>query len=49
MPVAGSSCRENAYLMGQMVDADTAYITSRGLRPLGIHCVEHHESGSESG
>ncbi|STR43828.1 cystathionine beta-lyase [Klebsiella michiganensis] len=22
--------RENAYLMGQMVDADTAYMTSRG-------------------
>lgn len=31
--------RENAYLMGQMVDADTAYITSRGLRTLGFACV----------
>ena len=26
---------ENAYLMGQMVDADTAYMTSRGLRHAG--------------
>ncbi|MCL0167529.1 PLP-dependent transferase, partial [Klebsiella pneumoniae] len=28
--------RENSYLMGQMVDADTAYITSRGLLTLGV-------------
>lgn len=36
--------RENAYLMGQMVDADTAYMTSRGLRTLGIRLRQHHES-----
>ena len=36
--------RENAYLMGQMVDADTAYITSRGLRTLGVRLRQHHES-----
>ncbi|WP_368747479.1 cystathionine beta-lyase [Enterobacter cancerogenus] len=37
--------RENAYLMGQMVDADTAYMTSRGLRTLGVRLRQHHESG----
>jgi O-acetylhomoserine/O-acetylserine sulfhydrylase-like pyridoxal-dependent enzyme len=31
--------RENAYLMGQMVDADTAYMTSRGLRTWACACV----------
>lgn len=36
--------RENAYLMGQMVDADTAYITSRGLRTLGVRLRQHQES-----
>ncbi|EML0041906.1 cystathionine beta-lyase [Enterobacter roggenkampii] len=36
--------RENAYLMGQMVDADTAYMTSRGLRTLGVRLRQHHES-----
>ncbi|WP_279051116.1 cystathionine beta-lyase [Cedecea davisae] len=35
--------RENAYLMGQMVDADTAYITSRGIRTLGVRLRQHHE------
>ncbi|MGU0042825.1 PLP-dependent transferase [Escherichia coli] len=30
--------------MGQMVDADTAYITSRGLRTLGVRLRQHHES-----
>ena len=38
--------RENAYLMGQMVDADTAYITSRGLRTLGVRLRQHHESST---
>lgn len=46
--VANARCwdqlRENAYLMGQMVDADTAYMTSRGLRTLGIRLRQHHES-----
>jgi cystathionine beta-lyase len=36
--------RENAYLMGQMLDADTAYMTSRGLRTLGVRLRQHHES-----
>ncbi|MCX8305056.1 cystathionine beta-lyase [Enterobacter pseudoroggenkampii] len=36
--------RENAYLMGQMVDADTAYMTSRGIRTLGVRLRQHHES-----
>ena len=46
--VANARCwpqlRENAYLMGQMVDADTAYITSRGIRTLGVRLRQHHES-----
>ncbi len=36
--------RENAYLMGQMLDADTAYMASRGLRTLGVRLRQHHES-----
>lgn len=36
--------REHSYLMGQMVDADTAYITARGLRTLGVRLQQHHES-----
>ena len=36
--------RENAYLIGQMVDADTAYMTSRGIRTLGVRLRQHHES-----
>lgn len=42
-PLLGAAT-ENAYLMGQMVDADTAYITSRGLRTLGVRLRQHHES-----
>ena len=46
--VANARCwpqlRENAYLMGQMLDADTAYMTSRGLRTLGGRLRQHHES-----
>ncbi len=41
--------RENAYLMGQMVAADTAYITSRGLRTLGVRLRQHHESSAVYG
>lgn len=37
--------RENSYLMGQMVDADTAYMGSRGLRTLGIR-LKQHEANS---
>ena len=36
--------RENSYLMGQMVDADTAYVTSRGLRTLAVRLRQHEES-----
>ena len=46
--VANARCwpqlRENAYLMGPMLDADTAYMTSRGLRTLGVRLRQHHES-----
>ncbi|MFG1173354.1 cystathionine beta-lyase [Erwiniaceae bacterium CAU 1747] len=46
--VANQRCwaqlRENSYLMGQMVDADTAYITSRGLRTLAVRLRQHQES-----
>ena len=46
--VANQRCwdtlRENSYLMGQMVDADTAYMTSRGLRTLGVRLRQHEES-----
>lgn len=47
--VANQRCwdqlREQSYLMGQMVDADTAYVASRGLRTLGIRLRQHDESG----
>lgn len=47
--VANARCwdqlRENSYLMGQMVDADTAYLTARGIRTLGIRLKQHHENG----
>lgn len=36
--------REQSYLMGQMVDADTAYITARGLRTLAVRLKQHHEN-----
>ena len=46
--VANDRCweqlREHSYLMGQMVDADTAYVASRGLRTLGIRLRQHEES-----
>ncbi|SUT97775.1 cystathionine beta-lyase [Actinobacillus lignieresii] len=35
--------RERSYLMGQMVDTDSAYTTARGLRTLGIRLKEHQE------
>ena len=35
---------EHSYLMGQMVDADSAYITIRGLRTLNIRLKQHEES-----
>jgi cystathionine beta-lyase len=36
--------REQSYLMGQMVDADTAYMASRGLRTMGVRLKQHQES-----
>lgn len=46
--VANARCwdrlREQSYLMGQMVDADTAYLASRGLRTLGVRLRQHQEN-----
>ncbi|QIM66898.1 cystathionine beta-lyase [Mannheimia granulomatis] len=46
--VANARCwdqlREGSYLMGQMVDADSAYTTARGLRTLGIRLKQHEQS-----
>lgn len=46
--VANARCwdqlRENAYLMGQMVDADSAYTTARGIRSLAVRLKQHEES-----
>lgn len=46
--VANARCwdqlREHSYLMGQMVDADTAYVAARGLRTLGVRLKQHQES-----
>ena len=36
--------REHSYLMGQMVDADSAYMTARGIRTLGVRLKQHQES-----
>lgn len=36
--------REYSYLMGQMVDADSAYTTARGIRTLGVRLKQHQES-----
>lgn len=46
--VANARCwdqlREYSYLMGQMVDADTAYMASRGLRTLSVRLKQHQQS-----
>ncbi|WP_392561303.1 cystathionine beta-lyase [Orbus sturtevantii] len=46
--VANQRCweqlRERSYLMGQMCDADTAYITARGLRTLAVRLMQHQKS-----
>lgn len=46
--VANARCwdqlRENSYLMGQMVDADSAYLASRGLRTLLTRLRQHEAS-----
>lgn len=36
--------REYSYLMGQMVDADTAYMTARGIRTLAVRLKQHQEN-----
>ena len=36
--------REHSYLMGQMVDADSAYTTARGIRTLGVRLKQHQKS-----
>ena len=36
--------RENSYLMGQTLDADTAYMGSRGLRTLSVRLKQHEIS-----
>ena len=41
---AWDKLREHSYLMGQMVDADSAYTTARGIRTLGVRLKQHHES-----
>ncbi|WJY15488.1 cystathionine beta-lyase [Pectobacteriaceae bacterium CE90] len=47
--VANARCwdqlREQSYLLGQMADADTAYMASRGLRTLALRLKQHQESG----
>ncbi|KFA58230.1 cystathionine beta-lyase [Gilliamella sp. Choc4-2] len=47
--VANERCwdtlRERSYLMGQMCDADTAYMAARGLRTLAVRLKQHHKSG----
>lgn len=49
--VANERCwpqlRENAYLLGQCVDPDTAYMTARGLRTLSVRMKQHEQSGLE--
>ncbi|ACS87357.1 cystathionine beta-lyase [Musicola paradisiaca] len=46
--VANARCwdqlREQSYLMGQMADADSAYLASRGLRTLGVRLQQHQEN-----
>ncbi|CAE6883625.1 cystathionine beta-lyase [Vibrio vulnificus] len=39
--------RERSYLMGQMVDADTAYVAARGLRTMGIRLAQHEQASIE--
>ncbi|MGQ9444855.1 cystathionine beta-lyase [[Pasteurella] aerogenes] len=46
--VANERCwaqlRDHSYLMGQMVDADTAYVTARGIRSLKVRLQQHETS-----
>lgn len=49
--VANQRCwdilRENAYLLGQCTDPDTAYMTARGLRTLPVRMKQHEQSALE--
>lgn len=49
--VANARCwdqlRENSYLMGQTLDADTAYMGARGLRTLSVRLKQHEASSIE--
>lgn len=51
--VANERCwdrlRERSYLMGQMVDADTAYMAARGLRTLAVRLKQHQENSIKIG
>lgn len=50
--VANARCweqlREDSYLMGQMVDADTAYLASRGLRTLSVRLKHMRKTALKS-
>lgn len=37
--------KQQSYLMGQTVDADTAYMASRGIRTLHVRLKQHEENG----
>ena len=51
--VANERCwdrlQERSYLMGQMVDADTAYVAARGLRTMAVRLKQHQESSIKIG
>lgn len=36
--------REHSYLLGQMLDADSAYVGARGLRTMGVRLKQHEAS-----
>lgn len=37
--------KKHSYLMGQTIDADTAYMAARGLRTLHVRLKQHEENG----
>lgn len=47
--VANARCwpqlQEQSYFMGQTIDADTAYMASRGIRTLHVRLKQHEENG----
>lgn len=40
-----NTLQEQSYLMGQTIDADTAYIAARGLRTLYVRLKQHEKTG----